>query len=122
MQNLLYVILRHEGLEQPHFDLMFQTAPGSALATWRAPEWRPIGPMAVEKLGDHRAAYLTREGEISGGRGTVRRLEQGLCQIERSEEVWMMRLRPVPIGEEITLRINRTSGSAWVCTPSSEAQ
>jgi hypothetical protein len=31
-----YVILRHEGIDQPHFDLMFEAAPGALLATWRS--------------------------------------------------------------------------------------
>lgn len=30
-----------------------------------------------ERLGDHRPVYLTYEGEVSGGRGSVRRVGEG---------------------------------------------
>ena len=33
MPPLRYVILWHDGVAEPHFDLMFETLPGSALAT-----------------------------------------------------------------------------------------
>jgi hypothetical protein len=117
MANLLYVILRHEGVETPHFDLMFQTRPGSMLATWRSPVWRPAGPIDLEQLPDHRAAYLTFEGELTGGRGNVRRVEQGLCEIERSDDAWTIRLRPLPDGKELILRISKTSDGSWLCMP-----
>ena len=39
MQNLRYVILRHEGVAEPHFDLMFEASPGAPLLTWRSMEW-----------------------------------------------------------------------------------
>ena len=39
MPPLRYVILWHDGVAEPHFDLMFETLPGSALATWRSPRW-----------------------------------------------------------------------------------
>jgi hypothetical protein len=71
---LRYVVLRHEGVDDPHFDLMFETSPGSDLATWRSNEW-PITPTTpFTPLRPHRRAYLTYEGVISGDRGTVHRL------------------------------------------------
>ena len=39
MAPLQYVILRHEEIAEPHFDLMFETLPGSELATWQAERW-----------------------------------------------------------------------------------
>ena len=38
--SLRYAILHHTGIPSPHFDLMFETAPGSDLATWRVERWR----------------------------------------------------------------------------------
>jgi hypothetical protein len=73
---LRYVILRHDGVPAPHFDLMFETSPGSALATWRSNTWPP-GPGPVQKLADHRRDYLAYEGPVSHGRGYVRRVEAG---------------------------------------------
>jgi hypothetical protein len=74
---LRYVVLRHEGLDEPHFDLMFETKPGSDLAAWRANQW-PLTP-ATEfiPLRPHRRIYLQYEGAISGDRGTVHRLHAG---------------------------------------------
>ncbi len=71
-----FVILEHD---QPvlHWDFMLEVGP--ALKTWRlakAPdksgEWIEALP-----LGDHRVAYLDYEGPVSGGRGKVRRWDQG---------------------------------------------
>lgn len=112
-----YVIFRHESIEQPHYDLMFETAPGSALATWRSPVWPLAGSIVVQRLPDHRAAYLEYEGEISGGRGRVRRVEQGTCQFNRTDEELTIRLTPAPAGQALVLRITLHSAGAWLCTP-----
>lgn len=72
-----YVVLHHTGFGEPHFDLMFETALGSPLATWRANEW-PLGRAAhLTLLGDHRGDYLDYEGPVSGNRGVVRRVQSG---------------------------------------------
>jgi len=77
MSWLRYAILRHEQIDQPHFDLMFETAPGSALATWRAQHWPPAPGEVLVRLRDHRRAYLDYQGAISGGRGSVWRVACG---------------------------------------------
>ncbi len=78
---LRYVVLRHEGIAEPHFDLMFETAPGSALATWRSPVWPPGTGTPLPPLPDHRADYLTYEGPVSRGRGAVRRVSHGTYRV-----------------------------------------
>jgi hypothetical protein len=111
-----YVILFHDGLLEPHYDLMFQTQMGGMLSTWRLPVWRPTGPTEAQKLPDHRQAYLTFEGEISGGRGTVRRVEHGICHAERcADGGWNVLLETEPIGEEFVLRLKPISGERWLC-------
>lgn len=73
-----FVILRHEMRDGEHWDLMIQH--GEALRTWRLPVGGvPTGdhPVPVERIGDHRLAYLDYEGPISGGRGHVWRLDRG---------------------------------------------
>jgi hypothetical protein len=69
-----FVVLHHTKVERPHFDLMFETAPGSDLATWRSPVWPIVASTPVERLADHRRAYLDYQGPVSGGRGEVRRV------------------------------------------------
>lgn len=81
MLKLHYVILRHEGVEEPHYDLMFETSPGSELATWRSPEWPPKPGTRLTHLPDHRPAYLSYEGEITGGRGRVKQVASGTHRI-----------------------------------------
>lgn len=74
---LRYVVLRHEGVAEPHFDIMFETAPGSALATWRSSQWPLHTGTPLVLLSNHRPAYLTYEGELSRDRGSVRRIASG---------------------------------------------
>ncbi len=78
MQTFLrYVILRHEGIDAPHFDLMFETAPGGLLSTWRSDAWPIDQPTPLLRLADHRRDYLSYEGPLTGNRGSVRRIEAG---------------------------------------------
>lgn len=82
-----WVLLVHETPDGSwHYDWMMQAAGGSdsGLITFRTRQ-RPDDPSCAsfpaERLADHRAAYLEFEGEISGGRGRVRRVAQGRCEI-----------------------------------------
>ena len=73
-----YVILHHTGIAQPHFDLMIQPPQARALLTWRIISPPGEWPAAqAERLADHRMVYMTYEGEISGGRGFVKRVGEG---------------------------------------------
>jgi hypothetical protein len=84
--TLRYVILRHEmpaGAERAsHWDLMLERA--GVLRTWALEaepgEHRTIPALA---LPDHRLDYLTYEGPVSGGRGDVRRYDEGHYAIEQ---------------------------------------
>ncbi len=70
-----FVVLVHD---HPilHWDLMLEKE--ATLRTWRL-EREPgeAGSIAVERLADHRLAYLDYEGPVSGNRGTVRRFDRG---------------------------------------------
>src|SRR3954454_21767650 len=85
MPPLRYVILWHDGVAEPHYDLMFETLPRSALATWRSARWPVEGPTIVTRLKDHRRAYLEYEGELSERRGRVERVAAGTCSVEVGE-------------------------------------
>jgi hypothetical protein len=75
--SLRFVILRHDGVPEPHFDLMFETAPGGPLETWRSPAWPIASPVTLTLLAPHRRAYLTYEGPVSNNRGVVTRVAEG---------------------------------------------
>ncbi|MBI1312570.1 hypothetical protein GC176_14855 [bacterium] len=70
-----FVLLEHD---HPflHWDLMLEW--GDALRTWRLDQVpRNAASIPVERLPDHRSAYLDYEGPVSGNRGTVRRIDTG---------------------------------------------
>jgi len=75
---LHYVILHHTGFGDEHWDLMLES--GDVLHTWQLPQ-EPTSPadlpMPARRIGDHRKAYLSYEGPVSGGRGQVRRCDAG---------------------------------------------
>ncbi len=73
-----FVVLRHIGFGEPHFDLMLEVSTDADLKTWRVYEWPPTEETRFEVLPDHRRRYLMYEGPISDGRGEVRRVEQGV--------------------------------------------
>lgn len=74
-----FVLLEHrwQGI---HWDLMLER--GTSLRTWAidAPVVRGVD-LPARSLPDHRIAYLDYEGEISGGRGSVRRVDEGTYTI-----------------------------------------
>lgn len=118
MRVVRYVILRHEGIERPHFDLMFQKDQGDdgLLTTWRSEVW-PIGEATgkVEKLDDHRGTYLDYEGPVSNGRGHVRRVEAGTCQVfPYVAHQWTAKL--LEPGPARILFIERSPFEYWVAT------
>jgi hypothetical protein len=84
-----FVVLRHETptgyAREAHFDLMLEQ--NGVLRTW-ALEKIPAGGQAVlaEQLADHRLTYLDYEGEISGDRGRVSRVEAGLYELTTVSE------------------------------------
>jgi hypothetical protein len=89
-----FVLLQHDAPAETmgpnhhlvaHWDFMVEVPGQERLATWRLSE-NPVtaaGPIAAERIADHRREYLTYEGEISDGRGAVRRLDGGDVVVER---------------------------------------
>jgi DNA polymerase Ligase (LigD) len=70
-----FVLLEHRW-NGVHWDLMFEV--GDHLRTWALDA--PISSgvdLPARALGDHRLVYLDYEGEVSGGRGTVGRVDRG---------------------------------------------
>ena len=68
-------------------DLLVEAPGCERLATWRL-ERNPLGSeeeIPAQRIGDHRRLYLAYEGELSGGRGRVRRTDAGDATIEQLE-------------------------------------
>ena len=78
---LHFVVLRHEGVADPHFDLLVEADPEQLLLAWRCPQWPPQGGLMLHRLPDHRRIYLSYEGPVTGGRGHVTRVAGGECRI-----------------------------------------
>jgi len=77
-----YVILEHDW-PKIHWDLLLDV--GSTLRAWRL--WEEPGEgvtVRAEINADHRRIYLDYEGEVSGGRGVVRRWDSGVYQVVAS--------------------------------------
>ncbi len=109
-----FVILAHSGYGAAHYDLMLRR--GEALATWQLAqqpaEIAPGEPIPAKRLGDHRLAYLTYEGPVSGGRGEVARRDEGAYDLlaERAD-CW----RVLFAGQHIrgTYELRRREGDEW---------
>lgn len=75
-----FAILEHAGSPRTpgrvHWDLLFEA--GEALRAWELSEL-PLaaGEIAATALPDHRRLYLDYEGPVSGGRGTVKKVDAG---------------------------------------------
>jgi hypothetical protein len=70
-----FVILAHDH-PAPHWDLLLEAGP--VLRSWRL--LAPLGAGAevpAEPIPDHRLFYLDYEGPVSGGRGSVSRVDAG---------------------------------------------
>jgi len=103
-------VLRHDGIDHPHLDLMVETSPDSLLATWRLETWPVIGEIPAVRLADHRRRYLDYEGPLSDNRGFVRQIESGDCDLEiegnenwSGPEIWRLSLHSVAAVVKLTL-------------------
>ncbi|MFT3881876.1 MAG: DNA polymerase ligase N-terminal domain-containing protein [Gemmatales bacterium] len=96
-----YVILEHDW-NGVHYDLMLER--GESLATWRLESLLMPGTQPAIKLTDHRTAYLEYEGELSGNRGSVRRVAEGEYTAALiTDRCWIVELQRNMSGK-VTLR------------------
>lgn len=103
-----FTISRHEGSKEgDHFDLMLEH--GDALKTWRLENTSFQFPQAAKQVKDHRKMYLDYEGEVSGGRGTVKIWDTGAYLVDRWED---LHIRIALVGRQLRtrLRLDRTDG------------
>jgi hypothetical protein len=112
MSPLRYVILWHHDIAEPHYDLMFETSPGSDLATWRSTIWPIESATPLIRLRDHRRAFLNFEGQLTGQRGSVQHIAAGECEVQIGEDaVWKIKL--LNGSPPITLAIRQIEGEHW---------
>ena len=112
MNLLRYVILHHGDIPEPHFDLMFETRPGSDLATWRSQSWPIEESTPVTRLRDHRRFFLQYEGVLSEQRGMVQRIAEGECEVEIGEAD-MITIRITSGTTPVTFRLSKISDNRW---------
>lgn len=75
---LQWVVLHHTLLDgSSHYDWLLEPAADAPLLSLRAPAPLGAGDFSVERLADHRRIYLSFEGDIGAGRGSVKRIQQG---------------------------------------------
>ena len=85
-----YVILHHQmpadAVRKSHWDLMLEV--GDALRTWAMEsELQTESQIFAVQLADHRRAYLSYQGPISGNRGTVAQWDSGTYEfVEESAD------------------------------------
>ena len=115
------VLLRHECGTGSHFDWMMEDPaepanPAGPLLTWRTAEpswrWAELGRIEMEQIGAHRRDYLVIEGELSGGRGTVHRVDEGTATAHRwTEDGGLVDLHLHHFRGTVTMQ--QTGGKTW---------
>jgi hypothetical protein len=110
-----FVILEHRW-RGVHWDFMLED--DGVLRTWAVDE--PIVAnveLPARALPDHRMLYLAYEGPISGGRGSVRRMEEGFYTTrEWSEDRVRVTIEGVQLVGDVDLyrvALDSTAGSTW---------
>lgn len=112
-----FAVLFHEtppgSTRASHWDFMAES--GSALRTWALDrEPSPGVVIGADPLPDHRLAYLTYEGPISGDRGQVRRWDAGqLHWILDSPESVVLAVSGQRLCGEVRLKRSSESRGRW---------
>ena len=113
---LRYVVLRHEGIDNPHYDLMFETMQGSSLVTWRSQDWPIQSDTPLLRLADHRREYLDYEGSVSGDRGHVSRITTGYYKLDRMDDgFWRLTFRDLMATSQ--LEFHHEAEDRWTARP-----
>lgn len=119
-----FVVLRHDLPDGSHhldwfIDPHDRPAPEDpderSLAAWRleAPLSACIGrTVTATRLPPHRRLYLTYEGEVSRGRGRVRRIETGRCTIQ-TDDARRFLAEGVLAGRPFRVEGSPTAADAW---------
>jgi len=85
--NKKFVIQKHRRGDDVHWDLMLETA--DALETYRLPvqpENLTAQPVEAVKILDHPLKFLTYQGSVNKGRGTVKIADTGIYKILNKDD------------------------------------
>jgi hypothetical protein len=87
-----------------HWDFLVEDGP--SLRTWTIDEPLIAGhELAARALAPHRWIYLDYEGEISGGRGWVKRWDSGTCEVlDWEDSLVRLRVAGSQIAGEVVFR------------------
>lgn len=111
-----FVIQHHQLPDGEHWDLMIEA--GDVLWTWQLgspPQALGRDPVPALRIGDHRKAYLTYEGPISGDRGRVQIAERGTCRIlEETETLFRLEVHGRNLAGRFELRRPDPEEDRWV--------
>jgi hypothetical protein len=83
-----FVIQEHTTGSDVHWDFMLEWGSGQALQTYRldkAPQQLLRGPANAVRIFDHPLKFLTYQGPVNKGRGSVRIVEAGTYQLVNNE-------------------------------------
>ena len=111
-----FVIQTHSGFGPTHYDLMLRQA--DTLVTWQLSQ-SPQGicegqTIASKRLADHRLAYLTYEGPVSGARGRVSILDKGTYELKAAtDSYWDFRLHGRLLNSRFALRRQGENADEW---------
>ena len=107
-----FVIQEHTRGGNTHWDLMLES--GDCLKTWRlpvGPEKITAAPIEAIKILDHPLKFLTYEGSVNKGKGTVRIADKGACTFEETAGEIDLRLT----GDKLAgrFRLRRLTDDYW---------
>ena len=113
-----FVILRHA--EYPgrndHYDLMLEK--GQSLKTWELEDVDFSRSRTAIQKPDHRLTYLQYEGDISGNRGKVYRVEAGTYEsMDEEAHQWRVRFKSKTLNGEFLLQRLSNDASEWRFVP-----
>lgn len=118
------VVLEHTRAgENTHFDWLIDQDGVSPLISFRTHTNPLDGPaeFRCERAPDHRRAYLEFEGELSGGRGSVRRGARIEIEcFESDDDGLSIMVRARHVGSVITWRVRSRSDGLWLAARESE--
>ncbi len=113
MKNNRFVIQEHRTPEGVHWDLMLER--GEILTTFRLverPEQALARPIRAEKIFDHPLRFLTYEGPVQKGTGSVHIIDRGTYQFtEWQDDRLALVLEGTMLNGAFTLV--RTAESKW---------
>ena len=87
MPEKRFVIHKHTQDGQIHWDLMIES--GDKLKTWRLenpPEQLATETTKAVPIFDHDKKFLTYQGPVNNGKGTVEIVDEGICTIKSATE------------------------------------